>query len=400
MTTTYRFAAAVFVFLISALVTISAAARGTSKATPPATSNASGSLTLTVDCSKGQTISHALQQGDERKELVVIVRGTCYENVTINRDDVTIQGDPGSGATVNAPDASANAITVQGTRIGIVGLTVAGGLNGIAATGVPALGIQDNVIQNAARNGIQLISSHASIIRNTIQYSGNIGVNLNGASGRVLDTQIVSNSAHGVSLDGGSSLTMGGSTVSSNEAVGVWLYGNSTIVIDGCTITANGTDSTISQLERVGVSVNFSHADIRNSSITNHPYRGIVTTGTLLLGNTTVTGNGADGVALFLGAKLSMNGGTISSNNGHGVFLIGNSSGHIVGATIQSNAGSGIQLVGASMLWLSEPSSTVGGNGFYGLDCNDSESSVNDTSWLNLTPPNSLGGVGAGCTGF
>jgi parallel beta-helix repeat protein len=444
MKPTHRFATAVIVFLIAALAAMPAMARGTSKASPPPTSNASGPLTLTVDCSKGQTIAHALQQGDERKELVVIVRGTCNENVTINRDKVTLQGGPGTGATVNAPDASTDAIIVEGTDISIVGLTVTGGLRGVRAIGVQGVTILDSVIQNAAQNGIHVISSHANIVGNTIQYSGNHGMAFSAANGRVQDnqirsnakagvylqqlsalsmngntitangsngvevatgsyaslvnSQIMSNSSHGVTLDQGSSISISGSTVSSNGAAGVWLYSNSTAVIDGCTIAANGTDAAAPQLVRVGVSVNFSHADIRNSSITNHPYRGIVTTGTLLLGNTTVTGNGADGVVLYNGAKLGVTGGTISNNNGNGVFMILNSSGQILGATIQSNAKHGIELLGGSKLWLFEPPSTVGGNGFYGLYCNDGESSVNDTSWLNFTPPNSVGG--AYCTGF
>jgi hypothetical protein len=391
MNTTHRFATAVIVFLLSALVATSAAARGTSKAAP-ATSNASGPLTLTVDCSKGQTISHALQQGDERKALVLVVKGTCNENVTITRDDVRIEGASGIGATVNAADANENTITVRGARVELNGLTVTGGSDGIAAIGADLL-IQDGYVLNAAADGIRVLYGHAEIVRSVIQYSGNIGVEFIQATGGAYESQIVSNSAHGMTIDKGSSVDVDGSTVGSNGGAGVWLYDNSTAVIDGCTITANGASPDAGPISGVGVSVNFSHADIRNSSITDHPYRGIVSTGAVQLANSSVTGNGSDGVVLFLGAKLSMTGATISGNNGHGVFLIGNSSGHIMGSTIQSNTGSGIQLSGAAMLWLSEPSSTAGGNGIWGLDCNDAESSVNDTSWL-------VGSVSPGCTGF
>jgi hypothetical protein len=50
--------------------------------------------TFTVDCNRGQKLANALRQGDFRKPLVINVRGTCREFVTIARDNVTLRGDP------------------------------------------------------------------------------------------------------------------------------------------------------------------------------------------------------------------------------------------------------------------------------------------------------------------
>ena len=44
--------------------------------------------TFTVDCNRGQNIARALELGDFRKPLVVNVRGTCTEFVTITRANV------------------------------------------------------------------------------------------------------------------------------------------------------------------------------------------------------------------------------------------------------------------------------------------------------------------------
>ncbi len=54
-------------------------------------------MSFTVDCSKGQTIGAALQRGDARKPLLLMIRGTCNESVSIDRDDVTLRGQPGGG---------------------------------------------------------------------------------------------------------------------------------------------------------------------------------------------------------------------------------------------------------------------------------------------------------------
>ena len=44
---------------------------------------------MRVECAAGQTIARALQRGDERKPLTVVISGTCNESVTIDRDDQT-----------------------------------------------------------------------------------------------------------------------------------------------------------------------------------------------------------------------------------------------------------------------------------------------------------------------
>ena len=92
-------------------------------------------LTVTVDCSRGQTITHALRQGDSRKPLVVVVRGTCNEHVSISRDDVTLRGQPGTEATVNGPDSGTDTIVILKDTVNIEDLTVTGGFNGIRLQG-------------------------------------------------------------------------------------------------------------------------------------------------------------------------------------------------------------------------------------------------------------------------
>ncbi len=64
------------------------------------TALAEGTKTVSVDCANGGTIAKALTFGDERKSMLVIVKGHCNETVTVERSDVALQGGP-SGGGVN-----------------------------------------------------------------------------------------------------------------------------------------------------------------------------------------------------------------------------------------------------------------------------------------------------------
>lgn len=55
-------------------------------------STSAQTITYTVGCSMGQTVSAAIRRGDARQPLEVVVRGTCNECVLIDRDDVTLRG--------------------------------------------------------------------------------------------------------------------------------------------------------------------------------------------------------------------------------------------------------------------------------------------------------------------
>jgi len=381
----YPFATAVAAFLFSTL-------SATSMAAPP--------LTLTVNCAEGETIMHALQQGDARKELVVIVKGTCNENVTINRDNVTIQGDPGTGATVSAPDAGANAITVAGNRNSIVGLTVTGGLNGVFVIGPPTFDLADCVVQNAAQNGVRVVSSHISIVGNTIQYSGNHGLMLSAANGRVQNNQIRSNAVAGVHLEKTASVEGNGNTISANGSNGVELLSGSYAHLWNNTIVSNGTNPAV---RRFGLYLNFAQADMDGNSITDNPGGGVWADGSVVQsGNQTISGNGGYGMMGYLGSTLVINPGTIiQNNNGDGVQLNAHSTGQITEATIRYNAWHGIRLsLGSKLLIYGPPATTVGGNSGYALECADSESSVWNAYPLDLSPPNGSGGVSPSCTGF
>ena len=142
-----------------------------------APASAARTLTWTVDCARGQSISRALEHAPPGLKLALIVRGSCNENVRIDRDDVTLKGDPATGATVNGPSATSPTIDIAANRITIDWLTVTGGGSGINIYGASNVRIGNSIIRNTGLDGISINESQAiSVGSSKIQYARGMGI--------------------------------------------------------------------------------------------------------------------------------------------------------------------------------------------------------------------------------
>ena len=346
---------------------------------------------FTVECATGRTITEALATGDSRKPLVITVSGTCNEFVVISRDDVTLEGDSISGGTVNAPNATGFAVTVEANRVTIDRLTVTGGLDGILVRHAAMAIVSNSTIQNTNRYGINIIDSHARILNCTVQKAGSHGVSLQNSGVQVNNSQIFDNGASGIYSRMNSGLNANGNNIHSNGGTGVYLYMDSSGFFTGNTISNNGTDST-SNFERNGILVSFSNANLTGNTIENNSGNGVKGVAARVdMFSNTVRDNGGGGVWAF-GTFLGMSGDTVKTNQGYGVLFNVHSTGSIFGAFIENNFGNGISLAQGSKLILSQPTSVVG-NSALGLDCFGAGTYVNDTSLLS-------GNVSPNCTEF
>lgn len=104
---------------------------GTAEAKPP--------KRVTVDCTAGDTIADALTKSPGQP-LVVNIEGVCNENVTITRNNVTLQGvNPTSSEIRGVAEADPfeeSPITLLGAQLVVIdNLTVSGGQSsGIAGS--------------------------------------------------------------------------------------------------------------------------------------------------------------------------------------------------------------------------------------------------------------------------
>jgi len=388
-------------------------------------------LTVRVSCGTAQTIARALRQGDERKPLVVVVDGTCTENVVVDRDDVTLVAGDGGG-TVNGPDPNASTIAVIANRATIDGLTVTGGLNGIRGEGAKAMTIANCIVHNTGRNGIVFFRGTSGRVDTcTVQNNPRDGVSVESSSASVVNSSVSHNARVGINLTDGSSGRIGvddsngaaGNMITNNGSNGLHITIGSTAFVGANTISGNGANPAAA-LGRFGINVINSTADIIGlNTITANANHGIFArSSSLLVGDTnfgfssvnTISGNGtavpsSAGIFGFVGTSLVLRNATISGNNGFGVGLSLRSSAQMSGNTIQNTmgfppTGDGIRLIFGSGLFIDPPPAapnTVTGNSGWGLNCTDGEASVVNAPLLIVAPPaNNLGGVSPACTGF
>jgi hypothetical protein len=348
------------------------------------------SNTYTVDCNRGQKIAVALEQGDFRKPVVINVRGTCREFVTVTRAYVTLRGNP--DAEIVAPDNLHDLLTVSADHLTLENLTLTGGLAGLSQDHAPSFYAEKLVVQDASEVGVRVRVGDARLNDCTVQGSGKIGVSLvRGATAILGNCQILGSGQAGVSVTQNSFVNINRSTIMGSGAHGVVLtQGSGGSISNGTTIaenTGNGVDVSQSQLLVSG-----GDGDRANTIRDNGGFGILGHSSSIGIDMNTITGNGNDGVLGYIGTTLVMHGNTISDNNGSGVRSMGNSLVQIGGATIQDNGDSGIALAWGAKLILEEPATKVSGN-YYALWCADKES-----SYTAMAPLDTQGQID--CTDF
>ena len=211
------------------------------------------SATHTLTCGPEKTIGQAiktLKPGD-----VLLVRGTCNENLVLGQEVHRVTLDGQGAATING-GSSASAITVTGSGITIRGFVITGGApNGVAVVDGGSAVIDGNTIQYADRNGIAVFrNSSADIINNTIQNNPLAGIAIqSNSSARIgwvgppnnrvsAPNTIQNNGAQGVQVYRGSSAQIFTNTIQNNGSHGVIVERNAQAEIAACTITGNAGD--------------------------------------------------------------------------------------------------------------------------------------------------------------
>jgi Right handed beta helix region len=229
----------------------------------PAGQGQSGTHRLT--CGPQNTIGQAiktLKPGD-----VLLVSGTCNENVEFGEEMHRITLDGQGMATING-GPSAHAVTVMGTGITIRGFVITGGApQGINVQDGGSAVIDGNTIQYAERNGIGVFrNSSADIINNTIQNNPLAGITIqSNSSARIgwvgppnnrisAPNTIRNNEGQGIQVYRGSSAQIFSNIVQNNGSHGVIVDRNAQAEIAACTITGNVGDG-IRAMRNAGVDI-------------------------------------------------------------------------------------------------------------------------------------------------
>jgi parallel beta-helix repeat protein len=328
---------------------------------------AAQSNTFTVDCNRGQRIATTLEQGDFRKPVVINLRGTCREFVTITRANVTLRGDP--AAEIVAPNRLSDLLTISADRVTLENLTLTGGLTGLSQN-APTFVARNVVIQDTGDIGVRVRVGDARLIGCTVQRAGGVGVSVVRGGSVVLSggSQVLNSAKAGISAAGNSLVNVVGSTVTGSGEQGVLLMANSQATI--------GTGSTISHNELIGVQVQTnSQVTISDSTISSNGFRGIVLSqgSQGQVSGSTVSSNGANGITVESGSHASLFNNTITANGtdastseGAGV-MVASADAEFVDNTISNHPGDGVWAERARIDWSGGSVTDNGGSGFNGL---------------------------------
>jgi hypothetical protein len=212
--------------------------------------------TLAVDCDAGNTIMAALanvKTGD-----IILVSGTCKEQVSIASEVVRITLDGQKKTTIQHPGgrtASPHAFFNRGKDITIKGFTVTGGQDGIHLSGPASAVIDGNVVVKNSGRGIHIDKgSVARIVNTTVEQSGGIGIDITGNStayiGLVIPrvptiapNTIRDNGGPGINIERNSGAWIVANTISGNKGSGITVHRNSQADVMGNTIDANDGDA-------------------------------------------------------------------------------------------------------------------------------------------------------------
>jgi parallel beta-helix repeat protein len=263
--------------------------------------------TVDVDCNAGRSVGailSSLKSGD-----VVLVQGTCQENVLLPPDLNGITFDGRGKATIKATHSDQPAIQVLGREITIKGFTVIGGTFGIAINRGATAVIDTNTIQDAVITGLEVSqNSFGRIVNNTIHHCGRHGIYVLGSS-----------SAHIGVLSTGDKAAQP-NIIRDNGVDGIQVLRSSTARVIGNTLSGNGSSGLAVQQG--------SHADVAANVFNGNGQYGIRVAGNSGVNladsamrlfeqpNTTTSPNGLFGIRCEVGAYVEGPLGSLSGRRG------------------------------------------------------------------------------------
>ncbi len=212
----------------------------------------------TVDCDAGQSVQVSIDAMKPSYPATILVKGTCLENIKIERDDITIDGN--SEATIvggvvvdGGRRINLHSLSITGPGVGVDVFSGDINLNNVVLSGNEGLaGIAVN------QNGF------AYIVDSQVFGNHQDGVlALNGGTVEIRNSSLINNMSNGLKVNGKShAVVLDGSTLGGNlNGIHAWVH--STVFIHSSTITENtntgiliSKDSAVLTFENVDVSEN------------------------------------------------------------------------------------------------------------------------------------------------
>lgn len=184
-------------------------------------------IVLSVDCSIGQTIAGAIDSLPRGQVATIELIRNCTEDVTITRDDITLDGDPDNTGTKSTLTGT---ITIDNARrVVIQQIDVTGSGMGVVGTNGASFSVLESDVQQNDLSGIYIsFGAHGVIDNNTVTNNDRVGIFVGfGATAHVTRNTIQSN-FWGMFLSRGAYVNGGLNTVSGNRSTAVTVSNGST----------------------------------------------------------------------------------------------------------------------------------------------------------------------------
>lgn len=196
-----------------------------------------GAVTQTVDCDRGQTIQSALDKKQRSSEqLVINVSGTCEENVSITRDDVTING--GHITTIRGTVYAEGA-----NRIFINHMTITGPGNGFVAYGGRTELSGVTITQNELDGLWAIQNSIVRMSNSTVSENGLSGAFIQTSKVELSNSDFINNNSDGILLDIGANAISWGSKFTGNLRNGITVRLHSVTQIRDATVVSGNSQT-------------------------------------------------------------------------------------------------------------------------------------------------------------
>lgn len=279
-------------------------------------------LTIRVECgnptARVKTIAAGLQLLGNLHPAVLLISGTCHENVVIlGLNGITLQGNP--TATIDGgSDPNSDTVEISGSlNIALNNLTITGGGEGVGCFDDSFCVLTQVTAQGSLGDGVGVgAGARVKLIDCIIQNNADVGLSVGVGSAALFGGRITGNASDGVVMRNGGTLGTAPGNLTGNPAIqnnagnGIRTASHNTVILGSASITGNAANGVLLQ---IGSTIN--------------------------LDSSVITGNALDGVTLQTGSAMSMFASTITSNGGHQVRIGDLSIARFVG--FQSNTISG-----------------------------------------------------------
>jgi len=328
------------------------------------TAFAQSTSSLTVDCSRGQSLQSALKLASPGSTITV--KGTCNGAFTITTDGLQLNGAP--VATLNG--GGKDVVTINGAHgVGLTGLTITGGGNGVVENGAQATLANDLVTQNAITGIVAQGNSSVAVSGGSTSQNGLHGIDVEASSSLAVGGTYAStgNFVFGIFINNGSSIALTAATLTvSSNTLGVQVGTNASGFVDGLSTLNASNNATVGLTMVSGAHV----ADFGGSIIANgNGINGISLNGKAGLdldaaSQVQANNNAADGVHLEQLSEMTIFNNPQFSGNPNTTTL-----------TAQGNQGDGInELTNSEILVDNFAALQVTGNTMAGLSLDDGSS--------------------------